>query len=130
MNDDEYYGRKLSVSVEPKEYEAFVKGFSPASTEESIRTHFSGCGAIVRVKLRPGEEGKSKGSAFIVVGTQEALGKALKLDGKELDGQRLSVTVADQQSKAKGKDKGKGKGKGKASDKGKGKGKKGKGKRK
>jgi len=141
MNGDEYWGRKLSVDLAEKKkipqeargalvFEAFVKGLPSKCTEELVRTTFSPCGEIVKLKMRGGDEDR-KGTAYVEFKSQEDLDKALKMDGNDLeDGQnnvsKISVTVADQ---GKGKDKGgKGKGKGKDKGKGKGKGKKGKGK--
>jgi len=137
MHGDEYWGRSLSVELSdrgkaPKGegFEAFAKGFPATVKEEKVKAHFSPCGEIIRLKIREGEEGKSKGSAFVTFQTQEALDKAVELDGQQFDdieGSKIFIEAArgkgDGKGKGKGKDKGKGKGKGKGK-KGKGKGKK------
>jgi len=134
MHGDEYWGRSLTVELSDRSktpkgdgFEAFAKGFPATVKEEKVKAHFSACGEIIRLKIREGEEGKSKGSAFVTFQTQEALDKAVELDGGQfdnIDGSKIFIEAA----RGKGNDKGKGKGKDKGKGKGKGKGKKGKGK--
>jgi hypothetical protein len=136
MNDDEYYGRKLSVTLadkkdlKPECFEALVKGLPVSVDEDAIKSHFASCGEVVKVRLRPLEEGKSNRLAYVVFKTEDGLFKALELDGQKFQSVDLSIVRAEPQVKGKGKKGKDGKSKGKDKGKGKGKGKGKKGKRK
>jgi len=104
---------------------ACVRGLPWASTEDSLKKDFDECGEIETVRLVKNEEGQSRGIAFIVFKSKEAVDKACAFDNTDYGGRTIYVSPAGEGGKGKGKD-GKGKdGKGKD---GKGKGKDGKGK--
>lgn len=137
MDADEYWGRALQVKLaagrSDKEsggvgHEIFVKGLPSSTSEDSVTEYFSKCGSISKVKVPASEDGKPKGIAFVTFDSEEALEKALDLDGQKFSESTITVEAASKshangKGKSKGKDKGKSKGKGKG--KGKSKGKKG-----
>jgi len=99
----------------------YVGGIPFSTDEDSVRDFFADCGDIRTVNLLRDEGGRLKGIGFITFKTEEAVAKALEVDGSNYEGRTLEVAMADKKKKNK-QDKGKGKGKSKAS-KGKGKGK-------
>jgi RNA recognition motif-containing protein len=127
-------GDRCQAKTDSK-FEIFVKGLPtrPEAKEEDIRKHFESCGELLAVKMKKNPEGEFTGTAYINFKTEDAMDKAIELDGKPF-GECKNDLVIEQARQSKGKDKGKGKGKdkgkGKGKDKGKGKGKgKSKGKR-
>jgi RNA recognition motif-containing protein len=130
MHDDEYYGRKLSVTIarESGIFEAVVKGLPTSATEDEVKEHFSKCGEVFKIRMNVDKDGKNRGSAFVKFNSKDALDKALALDGKGFQNARIDVSISadngkgKSRGKGKGKDKGKGKGKSKGKGKGKGKG--------
>lgn len=106
----------------------YVGGIPFSTDEDSVRDFFADCGDIRTVNLLRDEGGRLKGIGFITFKTEEAVAKALEVDGSNYEGRTLEVAMADKKKKNK---QGKG-GKGDKSDKGKGRGKskgsKGKGK--
>jgi len=147
FDGQDYGGRSLKVAIaQPRgekgkggdkgkgkgkggdENTAMVRGLPWASTEESLKKDFEECGEIEIIRMPKNEEGQSRGIAFIVFKSKEAVEKACAFDSTDYGGRTIYVSPAGEGGKGKGKD-GKGKGKdGKGKDgKGKSKGKKGKG---
>jgi len=94
----------------------FVGGIAWVVDEETLRKDFSECGEIADLKLvMDRETGKSKGIAFITMADKVGYAAALKFDGTDYAGRKLSVDKSTSEGKGSGKGKdGKGKGKGKA----------------
>lgn len=103
-------------------FKVFVGNLPYTAKENTVRSKFAACGAIERFDMPLNNEGRASGNAFIYYTADDAVVKALELEGVDFEGRPLKVRRAERQNKgAKGKgkdDKGKGKGK---DDKGKGK---------
>merc|ERR1711957_497201 len=100
------------------EFEVFVGGLQYTATEEAVQKDFAECGEIERFSMPKDEEGGSKGIAFICFKNNEAVEKALALNGTDHGKRTLSVRKSG--DKGEKGDKGKGKdGKGKKGKKGK-----------
>ncbi|MES1922736.1 hypothetical protein MHBO_004259 [Bonamia ostreae] len=54
-------------------------------TVESLRTHFEGCGKVVRATIPLNRAGRSKGYAFVEFEAEEAVEEALKMSGGEIE---------------------------------------------
>lgn len=126
---DEYGGRTISVvKAEDRsggakkgkgkgpgnKNEVFVKGMSLETTEGALKKKLSDCGAISRMNMPMRDDGNCKGFAWVTFDSEDAVTKALALNGTELQGSAFTV----EKSREPGKD---GKVKGKCKD-GKGKG--------
>ena len=74
----------------------FVGGISYNSTEDSLADHFSQAGGVVSAKIIMDKmTGRSKGFGFVEMDSAEAAQAAVEmLNGKELDGRRLTVNEA------------------------------------
>jgi len=145
FDGDDYGGRTLRVNIAAakgkgdkgkgkgdkgkgkgnREFEVFVKGFANDTEDDALRKMFEKCGDIETLRVPRWDDGGAKGMGFVCFKDQDAVDKALKLNGNTLGESELLVEKAGQ---GKG-DKGKGKGKDGKGDKGKGKGKDGKGKK-
>ncbi|GFP92561.1 nucleolin 1 [Phtheirospermum japonicum] len=73
----------------------FVKGFDSYEGEDQIRAslkaHFGSCGEIQRVSIPKGEDGNSKGIAYIEFSDVNARNQALELNGSEFGNGSLTV---------------------------------------
>lgn len=76
----------------------YVGNLSFHTTEDSITRAFLQCGDVLETKLVIDREtGRSRGFAFVVMGTEESARKAIsELDGSDLDGRPLRVNEAEQ----------------------------------
>lgn len=74
----------------------YVGGLSYGTTEDSLHDLFSQSGQVESVKIiTDRDSGRSKGFAFVEMGNDTAANDAIqKLDGKEFDGRRISVSEA------------------------------------
>jgi len=75
--------------------EVYVGGISYDATEDALKEHFQECGEIVAVRIPTFEDsGKPRGMAFIQFKDQEAVNKALELDGSTHMDRYLKVNVS------------------------------------
>lgn len=74
----------------------YVGGVSYSSTEDGLRDFFAQAGNVVSAKIIMDKmTGRSKGFAFVEMGTDEEAQTAMDmLNGKELDGRSLRVSEA------------------------------------
>jgi RNA recognition motif-containing protein len=65
-------------------------------TEEELRNLFNAFGEVTSAKvIKDRESGKSRGFGFVEMGSRAEAGEAMsKLNGKELEGRQISVSVA------------------------------------
>lgn len=73
----------------------YVGNLSYQTTSDALSDAFGSYGEIVELKLiMDRETGRSKGFAFITFGNSDAAEAALSLNGTELDGRRIKVSIA------------------------------------
>ncbi|MFH0907868.1 MAG: RNA-binding protein [bacterium] len=74
----------------------FVGNLSYSSTEDDLRELFKQAGSVVRCELVLDKfTSKSRGFAFVEMGSQDDANKAIaELNGKEVDGRKLTVNEA------------------------------------
>jgi RNA recognition motif-containing protein len=74
----------------------YVGGVSYGSTEDGLREAFAQAGNVVSAKIIIDKmTGRSRGFAFVEMGSEEDAQKAIALwNGKELDGRTLTVNEA------------------------------------
>lgn len=78
------------------ETKLYVGNLSYSTTEEELSTLFAQAGKVESVDLiKDRDSGRSKGFAFIVMGSQSELEKAIQMfNGYELDSRELTVNIA------------------------------------
>ena len=83
------------------ENKLYVGNLSYDTTEEGLRSLFSGSGTVTSVALiKDRETGRSKGFAFVEMSTQDEAEQAIKaLDGTYLDNRQIKVNKARPQEK-------------------------------
>ena len=74
----------------------FVGGLAWATTEESLRSHFEGCGEVVEAKvITDRETGRSRGFGFVTFAEEsQAQAAQEQLSDTELDGRTIRVDAA------------------------------------
>jgi RNA recognition motif-containing protein len=74
----------------------FVGGLAWATTEETLRTHFSQIGTVVSAVIITDKfSGRSKGYGFVEMSSEQEAAEAVsKLDNSELDGRNIRVSEA------------------------------------
>ena len=74
----------------------YVGNLSFNTTEADLRAHFSQAGSVVKAELVTDKfTSKSRGFAFVEMGTQEEANKAIaEINGKEFQGRALTVNEA------------------------------------
>ncbi len=74
----------------------YVGNVSYQSTDESLAAAFAAAGTVVSAKIVMDKfTGRSRGFAFVDMSTEEEATKAIELlDGKDLDGRPLRVSMA------------------------------------
>lgn len=74
----------------------FVGGVAWASTEDSLKSAFSQAGNVVSVRIITDKRtGKSKGYAFVEMGSAEEAQKAIDMfNNQPVDGRTVTVNVA------------------------------------
>ena len=77
----------------------YIRNIPPKATEENVRDHFAEIGEVVSTNLiTDARTGKSKGFAFLVMGSDEEAQKAIEtLNGTLLLGRPLNVSEANTQ---------------------------------
>lgn len=78
----------------------FVGGLAWATTDQTLREHFSHIGEVTDAKVMTDREtGRSRGFGFVEFKTIEEAEQAMnKLDGQELEGRTLKVNFAQQRT--------------------------------
>lgn len=78
------------------EYKLYVGNLPYTTTEEDLKPLFEQAGPVKSVALiKDRETGRSKGFAFVEMETQEGMDKAISmLNGKDMQGRALSVSIA------------------------------------
>jgi RNA recognition motif-containing protein len=78
------------------EYKLYVGNLPYTTTEDDLKPLFEQAGAVKSVALiKDRETGRSKGFAFVEMETQEGMDKAISmLNGKDMQGRALSVSIA------------------------------------
>lgn len=76
----------------------FVGGLPWAVDDHQLRDHFQNVGQVINATvIRDRETQRSRGFGFVEFSTQEEAGKAVdSLDGTEMDGRQITVSVAKQ----------------------------------
>lgn len=73
----------------------YVEGISYEADEGDVTTHFASCGNVKQVRMpRYQDSGKVRGYAHVVFETEEAVEKALLLNGKYLKKRYLTIQRA------------------------------------
>lgn len=78
------------------EVKLYVGNMSYDTTEDQLRTMFTEAGAVVSADvIKDRDTGRSKGFAFVTMGSQADAAKAISMfNGKEVDGRPLTVNTA------------------------------------
>src|SRR4051812_16566781 len=78
------------------EIKLYVGGLSYNTTEDGLRNYFSQAGTVKSVHIATDRDtGRSRGFAFVEMGTQADMDKAINMfNGKEFDGRSLTVNPA------------------------------------
>lgn len=82
----------------------FVGGLSYDTSEDSLKDQFSRAGRVASVQIIINRDtGRSKGFGFVEMETDEEAKKAIEMfDGKDFEGQKLTVNEARPLDKPKG----------------------------
>jgi len=88
-----------------KDKKVFIGGVPFKCSAETLKKDFSECGPIQQLKMPIGEDGKSKGIAFVTFATKEGVVEALKFHDTDYGGCKLTVRMASEKVE-KGKLKG------------------------
>ena len=91
VNDQQTNGNRR---FEP-EYEVIVCSLSYESTEPDIKAHFAKCPSLKFVKLMMGQDGRSRGKAFVKFSTEEGMKEALTLNETYLGGRKILVELTE-----------------------------------
>ncbi len=81
----------------------YVGGLSWNTDNAGLETAFSSFGQIEEaIVITDRETGRSRGFGFVTFGSEEDAEKALSLDGSELDGRNLKVSLAREREPRRG----------------------------
>lgn len=82
----------------------FVSNLSFHTVEDDLKTLFSQYGSVSSVKvIKDRESGRSRGFGFVEMDSAEEANNAIKaLNGKDIEGRALSVSVAREKSSNSG----------------------------
>ena len=74
----------------------YVGGLSYSTTSETLREYFAQCGTVESASVVTDKfSGQSRGFGFVEMATSEEAQRAIaELNGKELDGRKLTVNVS------------------------------------
>lgn len=74
----------------------FIGSLAYATTEDSLREHFAAVGPVASARVvTDRDSGRSKGFGFVEFENEDDNQKAIdQLDGKELDGRTINVSLA------------------------------------
>merc|ERR1719361_3351486 len=73
--------------------EVIVKGLPFASTEKEIEDYFNKFGKVVSINLLRLPDGRSKGTAFVRMSSQDECLEAEKASGSEFGGRKIFVEI-------------------------------------
>jgi RNA recognition motif-containing protein len=78
----------------------YVGGLSYSTTSEGLREFFAQCGSVQSATVITDRfSGQSRGFGFVEMATAEEAQKAIgQLNGRELDGRRLTVAISNPQA--------------------------------
>ena len=100
-NGKEFQGRELKIKkVEDLKQASmdktriFIGGLSMSTNKTTIKKFFKDCGDIKGINIISGNAKKPHGHAFIEFSNPEGATKAVELDGKKLDGEKVKVSIA------------------------------------
>lgn len=83
----------------------FVGGLSWDTTDESLKSFFSGAGTVVSANvIKDKYTGRSRGFGFVEMSSEKEAEEAKKLNGQALDGRNISVNDARPQAPREGGD--------------------------
>lgn len=90
----------------------FIGGLSWNTNEEGLANHFSKFGNLEEVKIITDREtGRSRGFGFITFDEADAASQAIsEMDGAELDGRNIRVSLAEERQGSRGPRSGGGRG--------------------
>ncbi len=77
--------------IEPETIRIFVGNLSSDTTEDSLRELFEEFGEVKSVGIETDEDGNSKDTAYVEMPVAEAGEAVAKLNGKQLDGKKITV---------------------------------------
>ncbi len=77
--------------IEPETIRIFVGNLSSDTTEDSLRELFEEFGEVKSVGIETDEDGNSKDTAYVEMPVAEAAEAVAKLNGKQLDGKKITV---------------------------------------
>jgi cold-inducible RNA-binding protein len=82
----------------------YVGGLSYSTTGETLREYFSQCGTVESASVITDKfSGQSRGFGFIEMSTAEEAQRAIsELNGKELDGRKITVNVSNPRAPGSG----------------------------
>ncbi len=82
----------------------YVGGLSYSTTSEGLREFFAQCGNVVSATVITDRfSGQSRGFGFVEMSTAEEAQNAIaQLNGRELDGRRITVEVSNPQARSGG----------------------------
>jgi RNA recognition motif-containing protein len=82
----------------------YVGGLSYSTTGETLREYFSQCGTVESASVITDKfSGQSRGFGFIEMSTAEEAQRAIaELNGKELDGRKITVNVSNPRTPGSG----------------------------
>jgi RNA recognition motif-containing protein len=82
----------------------YIGGLSYSTTSEGLREFFSQCGTVQSATVITDRfSGQSRGFGFVEMNSAEEAQKAIgQLNGRELDGRRLSVEISNPQAPRSG----------------------------
>lgn len=82
----------------------YVGGLSYSTTGETLREYFSQCGTVESASVITDKfSGQSRGFGFIEMATAEEAQRAIaELNGKELDGRKITVNVSNPRTPGSG----------------------------
>jgi len=80
----------------------FVGNLGFRTSERDIRNFFRDCGKVADIRIAKNDEGRSKGFCHVDFDDADAIEKALKRSGEELDGRQLKVDESRPMSRSGG----------------------------
>ncbi len=104
VSGKEIDGRNIKVRLSEESSngrKVFVGGLSFAASEEDLRSMFDGVGTVLDATIiRDRETRRSRGFGFVTFAEASDAQKACEeMDGKEVDGRSLKVSIAEQRSR-------------------------------
>mmetsp|Transcript_78606 Transcript_78606/g.163375 ORF Transcript_78606/g.163375 Transcript_78606/m.163375 type:complete len:364 (-) Transcript_78606:370-1461(-) len=100
-------GKELSVkkaeilqrkeATQKEEHQVFVAGLPFTTTRQTLKKDFDECGKVLKLRmLMDSTTGDFRGMAFITYGKESEMNEALKYNGTQYGGRKISVQIAGQ----------------------------------